>query len=187
MNKLQWKSIIGLGVMVIFLGGCASTAHIEKDPEADLTAYRNFTWINKEGRDKSNDLLDRQIKSTVNAEMEKLGFRENKNKADILLDYDILVERSARTQSESVYSQPYFRSYFNPYTRRWGTLYFPSQFMGTDSYQVPVTESTLTITMVDAKNEKTIWQGWTTDVVDSRHMTSREVKNSVKAIIKKLR
>lgn len=187
MNYLKWKIMTGVGLFVFFMWGCASTAHIEKDPSADFSHYRTFTWMNKDGRGKQNDLLDRQLKSAVTAEMEKLGFRENKNKPDILLDYDILVEKTARTQSESVYSQPYFRQYFNPYTRRWGTIYFPSQYMGTDTYQVPVNESTLTITMIDVKNDKTIWQGWTTDILDSKHLTSNEMKNSVRAIIKKLK
>jgi hypothetical protein len=143
--------------------------------------------MNKESKDKQADLMDRQLKSLVNSEMEKLGFRENKNKPDILLDYDVLFERSARTQSESVYSQPQFRQFLNPYTRRWGTIYFPSQYMGTETYQVPVNESTLTLTMVDAKNDKTIWQGWTTDIVDSRHLSSKELRSSVKALVKKIR
>jgi hypothetical protein len=187
MNKLHLKKLAGLSMIVLFAWGCAATAHIEKDPSTDITAYRTFTWMNKTAKDKQADLLDRQLKAIVTSEMEKLGFRENKNKPDMLLDYDVLVERSARTQSETLYSQPYFRQYFNPYTRRWGTLYFPSQYMGTETYQVPVNESTLTLTMVDAKNDKTIWQGWTTNIVDSRHLTSKELRNSVRAIVKKIR
>ncbi|HLO82538.1 MAG TPA: DUF4136 domain-containing protein [Chitinophagaceae bacterium] len=187
MKKLQLKMLVGLSLILLFGWGCASTAHIEKDPSTDITAYRTFTWMNKDSKDKQQDLLDRQLKAIVTDEMEKLGFRENKNKPDMLLEYDVLVERSARTQSESMYSQPAFRQFFNPYTRRWGTIYFPSQYMGTETYQVPVNESTLTLTMVDAKNDKTIWQGWTTNIVDGKHLTSKEIRSSVKAIVKKIR
>lgn len=184
---MHLKPLISLVLISLFTWGCASTAHIEKDPSTDITAYRTFTWMNKLTTDMQAELLDRQLKNIVTSEMEKLGFRESKNRPDLLLDYDILVERGARRQSETVYSQPQYRQFYNPSTRKWGTIYYPSQFMGTETYQVPVNESTLTLTMVDAKNDKTIWQGWSTDIVDSRHLTTKELKNSVKAIVKKIR
>jgi hypothetical protein len=39
--------------------------------------------------------------------------------------------------------------------------------------------------MIDAKSDKTIWQGWTTDQVSSKNLTSKEVQNSVKSIFRK--
>ena len=35
--------------------------------------------------------------------------------------------------------------------------------------QYEVREGTVTITMVDAKTNKTVWQGWTTDEVNSKN------------------
>ncbi len=187
MNYLKWKILTSLSVIVLFMWGCTSTAKIEKDPSADFTSYRSFAWINKEKKDRQSDLLERQLQSAVASEMQKLGFRENRNKPDILLDYDIQMERSSRSQSDPVYSQSQFRQVFNPSTRRWGTVYFPSQYMGTETYQVPVNERTITITMIDARNDKTIWQGWSTNSADSKNLTSKEINSSVKAIIKKLK
>ena len=57
--------------------------------------------------------------------------------------------------------------------------------MGDDNYQVPTREGTVTITMTDANTEKTVWQGWSTDEVDSRHMSSKEIQSSVRAIFRK--
>jgi hypothetical protein len=39
--------------------------------------------------------------------------------------------------------------------------------------------------MVDAKTSKTVWQGWTTDEVNSRNLTSKEIESSVKNIFRK--
>ncbi len=188
MNNLKWKMIPILSLALLFMAGCASSAHIEKDPAVNLTDYRSFSWMNKDAKaNDKNDLIERQIKNAVTNEMEKLGFRENKNKPDILIDYDVLVERSTRRESEPVYSQPYFRQFYNPYTRRVGTIYFPSQYMGSQDYQVPINEGTVTITMVDAASDKTIWQGWATNVVNSKHLTSKEVNSTVKSILRKLK
>jgi hypothetical protein len=57
--------------------------------------------------------------------------------------------------------------------------------MGYDNREIPVREGTVTVTMTDAKSEKTVWQGWSTDEVDSRHMSSKEIQSSVRAIFRK--
>jgi hypothetical protein len=57
--------------------------------------------------------------------------------------------------------------------------------MGYDNDTETVREGTLTITMVDAKTDKTIWQGWTTDDVNSRNVTQKEIQSSVNSIFRK--
>jgi hypothetical protein len=49
----------------------------------------------------------------------------------------------------------------------------------------PIKEGTVTISMIDTKTDKTVWQGWTTDEVNSKNMTTKEIQNSVKSIFKK--
>jgi hypothetical protein len=39
--------------------------------------------------------------------------------------------------------------------------------------------------MIDAKTDKTVWQGWTTDEVNSRNLTSKEIQYAVKSIFRK--
>jgi len=46
-------------------------------------------------------------------------------------------------------------------------------------------KGTVTITMTDANTEKMVWQGWSTDEVDSRHMSTKEIQSSVRAIFRK--
>jgi len=96
-----------------------------------------------------------------------------------------LVERSIKEQSNPRYSMPFTRTFYNPYSRRFFNVYYPSQFIGYENQEVNSREGTVTITMTDADTEKTVWQGWATDEVDSRHMTGKEIQNSVKAIFRK--
>jgi Domain of unknown function (DUF4136) len=187
----QWKLWSGSLAFVFLLASCASTAHIEKDDNTDFRKYKTFAWIDKDGagkddRNKSNDLTERKVREAVNKELEKsAGWRESKNRPDVLLSYDVLVEKTIDQRSDPVYSRSFTRTYYNPYSRRFINIYYPSQFMGYDSYDVPSREGTVTITMIDAKTEKTVWQGWTTDEVNSRNMSSKEIQNSVKAIFRK--
>ena len=96
-----------------------------------------------------------------------------------------MVERNVKQETEPVYTRPYTRVYYNPYTRRYGTIYYPPQFLGYDSYETPVREGTLTVTMIDAKTDKTVWQGWTTTEIQSGRMMSKEVDAGVRSIFRK--
>jgi len=187
--KLGWLGAICLGVLFL-ASGCASTAHIEKDDNADFSRYKTFAWIDKDGegkhdRNRQNDLTEQRIREAVNKELEKSGWREAKNRPDLLLSYDVLVERGTKEMNNPVYSQPYSRLVYNPYSRRYMTIFYPSQFVGYDRDQQAIREGTVTISMIDARTDKTVWQGWTTDEVRSRNMTSKEIQNSVRSIFRK--
>ena len=122
----------------------------------------------------------------MNKELEKsAGWKEVKNRPDVLLSYDVLVERSVKESNNPVYSRSYSRLFYNPYTRRYSTIYYPSEFLGYDRDQRAIKEGTVTITMIDSRTDKMVWQGWTTDEVNNRNMTTKEIQNSVKAIFRK--
>lgn len=186
MSRFKSFYVLVLAVGAMVLNSCGTSAHIEKDASADLNNYKTYSWIDKENKDKvKNEIAAQNLKSIVNEELQKNGFREVKHNPDLLLSYDLLVERSVREQTEPVYSRPYTRVYYNPYTRRYGTIYYPSQFLGYDSYSTPVKEGTVSISMVDAKTDKTIWQGWTTDHLNSNQFSTKEVQKNVRSIFKK--
>lgn len=186
MSRLKSFYVLVLAVGTMLLNSCGTTAHIEKDASADLNNYKTYTWVDKENKDQvKNEIAAQNLKAIVNDELQKNGFREVKKNPDMLLSYDLLVERSVREQSEPVYSRPYTRLYYNPYTRRYGTLYYPSQFLGYDSYATPVKEGTVSISMIDAKTDKTIWQGWTTAELNNNYFSTKEVQRNVRSIFKK--
>jgi hypothetical protein len=178
------KLWIGCLSFIFILAGCASTAHVEKDDNADFSRYQSFAWVDKDGKGK-NDLVEQKIKEAVNKELEKSGWKEVKNRPDVFLNYDVLVERSTKQSNNPVYSQPYTRTFYNPYTRRYSTIYYPSEFMGYDRDERMIREGTVTITMMDARTDKEVWQGWTTDEINSRNLSKKEIESSVKAIFKK--
>ncbi len=184
-NLKLWSGCLGI---VFLLASCASTAHIEKDDNTDFSKYKTFSWIEKESKDgsRNNDLAEQKVREAVTKELERTaGWRESKANPDILLSYDLLVERSSKQQADPVYSNPFMRTFYNPYSRRFYRVYYPSRFVGYDNYEVPTREGTVTISMIDAKTEKMVWQGWATDEVSNRNMTSKEIQNSVRAIFRK--
>ena len=187
MQKINLKTAIVAVLGIVFLAGCASSAHIEKDETVNFGKYNSFTWLHGENGKLENqsDLIESKIRRAISKEFEKIGWKESKNRPDVILDYDVLVERSSKQENEPVYSQPYRRLVYNPYTRRYATIYYPSQFLGYESYEKIIREGTVTVTMIDAKTDKTVWQGWTTAEVNNKNLTNKEIQKAVANIFKK--
>jgi hypothetical protein len=186
MKNNTLRKIIAWVMLLFAFTSCVSTAHVEKDQSVNFSGYKTYSWIGNDDRgNKRNDLLEMNVHNSVNQELQKSGWKQVNTNPDVLLSYDMLVEKGNKQQRDPVYSQPTTRPFFNPYTRRWGTIYYPSQFLGYDNRTVTVKEGTLTITMIDARTEKTIWQGWNTEEVNSRNLTRKEIQGSVKSIFRK--
>jgi hypothetical protein len=172
----------------MIFAGCATTAHVEKDDTVNFGNYKTFTWIDdagNAGQAKTKDLQNTNVEKAVSAELAKANWREDQKNPDVILKHDILVEKTVKENANPVYSRGFTRRYFNPYTRRFNYIYYPSQFMGYTNNEYETREGTLTITMIDAKTDKVIWQGWATDEVDNKNLTSKEIQNSVKSIFRK--
>jgi hypothetical protein len=175
---------------VLLITGCAGTAHIEKDKSADFSKYKTYAWVEKPEtkeakKTRKNELTEANVRSSVNNQLQKIGWKEVKSNPDVIVNYELLVERTEKEQTNPVYTQPFTRSYFNRYTGRVNTFYYPSRFAGYDNYSTTVKEGTVTITLVDNKTDKAVWQGWATSEVDSRKMTGKEIDQSVKTIFRK--
>jgi hypothetical protein len=186
MKTLNLKWILGMAVAALMAVGCSAPVHIEKDDSVDFSQYKSYSWVSgNERSNRSNQLMEQKFKSAVSDALNKQGWRMDNRRPDVLISYDVLVERSTKQQSEPVYSRPFTRTYYNPYTRRYYSVYYPSEFMGYENYETPVREGTVTITVTDAKIDKVVWQGWTTDEVNSKNLTSKEINSAVKSIFKK--
>ena len=176
---ISFVLLIGLyGFLVLQISRASQKEPNQDDITAQSGSIKRLK-IDQGSIDKIQKLEDQ------NKELEKTGWKEVKNRPDVLLTYDVLVERGIKSSSNPVYSRSYSRLVYNPYTRRYTTIYYPSQFEGYERDERPIKEGTVTISMIDTKTDKTVWQGWTTDEVNSRNLTTKEIQNSVRSIFKK--
>jgi hypothetical protein len=174
-------------LIAIVMAGCGTVAHIEKDETVNFSSLRTYSWDSEKSiKDRnSNDLIDSKLKAAVSKELEKSGWREARSNPDVILDYNIVVENTTKEKNNPVYSRSFVRYYYNPFTRRLNSVYYPSRMLGYETQEIPVREGTITLHMIDRKTNKLIWQGWTTDEVNSRNLTSKEVSASVKSIMRR--
>ena len=174
---------------LILLGSCGPTAHIQKAKNVNLSNYRSYAWVDAKGFENGNkrvSITEQTIKDAFSNQLEsRYGLVMNNRNPDLLLSYDVLVARSSKVVSDPMYSNGFFRSFYNPYNRRFYNVYYPSTFIGYDNYRVPTREGTITISVTDARTEKTLMQGWATDEVNGRKLTAKQADKIVNAIIKK--
>ncbi|OLY93231.1 protein of unknown function [Cnuella takakiae] len=188
---MKTVKLLGLLFLAAFVvSGCAAVAHIETDETVNFSQYKTYAWTESQVQDsvqkrKVSDLTERIIKDAVQVELEKQGWVESKQKPDVLLAYDVLVEKSIRDQSNPMFSRPFTRYMFNPYSGRWFGLHYPSQFLGYNNFSQEVREGTVTISMADARTEKTVFQGWATDEMSGRNLTKKDIQSTVRSIFRK--
>jgi hypothetical protein len=188
MKRIQFAPAIIISSFLFV--GCSSPVYVQKDDSVNLSSYHTYMWVTtakseNDNSKRANEYADISIRNAVNAELNKTAWKETDTDPDVLISYDILVERTTEQRSDPVYSQSFTRTYYNPYRKRWATIYYPSQFLGYDVYNTPVKEGTVTITMMDANTDKNIWQGWTTEQLDNSRITDDEIAQSVRNIFRK--
>lgn len=185
--------LIKIGFIIfpaLLLATCHPAVYVEKDQDTSLNDYKTYMWVvtsASEGSEeaRTTQFADISVRNAVNTELRSQGWKEVNEHPDALVGYDIFVERTVTTESDAVYSRPVTRYYYNPARRRWMALYYPSQFLGYDTYQVPVKEGTITISLIDAKTDKRVWQGWTTQRMNSTRFTQDEIARSVRSIFRR--
>jgi hypothetical protein len=181
--------LVALGA-IVGSTGCGISSHIEVARGVDFNNYKTFAWNTDSGITMSsranNDIVDDNVKNDISSELEKKGWIETDHNPDVLLDYNVMVEKKLGQHTEPVYSYPYSQYYYNPWRRRGGYFYHPSFLQSYHTYNVPFNEATLTVNMIDAKTNKLIWQGSSQQEVNNKNVTSQEAQVGVKSIFKKL-
>ena len=185
-----WKYLSSAVIAAFLFTACKSPVYVQRDSTVDLKNYQTYMWVNTANGENDNSTrptsyADMSVKNAVDNELSEVGWREVSENPDVLLSYDVLVERTVDQRSNPVYSQSFSRWYFNPYTKRWNAFYYPSQFLGYQTYEVPVKEGTITVTMIDARSDKLAWQGWTTEQLNYSRLTDEEISRSVRNIFGK--
>ena len=185
----KYFSILSATVASVFIfTSCAVTTHVETAAGVDFNNYKTFGWANGNGEkkeDADNGIVDNNIKNAITTQLENQGWKETSQNPDVILDYNVMVEKKVNQVSEPIYSYPYTHYYYNGWRRRGGYMYYPNDLLGYHTYNIPFKEGILTVNMVDAKTNKLIWQGSAQGDVSNSTVTTQEMQSDVTSIFKK--
>jgi hypothetical protein len=173
-----------LAAILIFAGSCAVT---DLDRTANFNEYRTFAWGEPENKVDNpvynSELIDRNIKSTVEKEFLKRGIVENKSNPDFIVRYRTHTEEKQETYGTGYHRPVYFYSpfLFYPYAYAWGMPYMFGSVPRTYTY----TSGTLIIDIIDKQTEALVWRGSVKGNVEQVSNLERQIEKGIKAIMKK--
>ncbi|MBI3882988.1 MAG: DUF4136 domain-containing protein [Sphingobacteriales bacterium] len=169
--------------IVVLSTGCGIKSYVQKEPNNDFKKYKTFNWI--ESVKDFKNVQDNTVRQSITAQLNRKGLKEVKSNADISIDYDLMVSRETAVVSDPVYTTPYVGYRYNPLSRTVSHAWYPSQYIGENTYSVPYKIGTVSINMVDNRDNTLVWQGWAQTEVEQRKMNPNEIDEIVKAILKK--
>jgi Domain of unknown function (DUF4136) len=187
---LYMKLLSFIFYITIALSGCAPAIYSDQDSGADFSRYKTFAWYAKPTQNFKSQRFDNQIvesnvKNYASTELKARGFTVQVDTPDVLLDYEVAVERKTEQVSNPVYSHPYNYTYYNPATRSYGMATTPSYVMGYQTQNVPYEEGTLTIMVIDRRTNRLVWKGWSDGTVSDEQTYESEIVSDIHRIFKK--
>jgi hypothetical protein len=161
------------------LAGCSQyDIQHDYDMDSNFNAFKTYAWMPRTITDASgsattavqnNSLLDKRIRSAVEAQLQVEGFVPNEESPDVLVVYHTGLKDKVDVTD-------------------WGYTYAGSYWGGglgrsVDVYQY--TEGTLIVDLVNAANKQLVWRGSATGVVEPGR-TPEQVEARINDVVQKI-
>jgi Domain of unknown function (DUF4136) len=171
MNRVVFLRL-GMTLAFAFLACLLATGqdvHSNFMPGTDFAKYHTYKWVTIEGGAHPNQIMDAEIKQSVDAQMTSKGFsKTDGDKADLFVGYQIAVDQ-----------QKQWNAYGMGGGIRWGG-------MGTATSST-INVGTLVLDMYDPATKQLVWTGQATKTIDPSSNQEKNEKNLNKAMQKLLK
>lgn len=169
-NALRYRAgRLGLGFMfalLVAVGALAQDVKYNFMPGTDFTKYHSYKWVNIEGASHPNQIVDAEIKQSVDAQLASKGFtKTDSDKADFYVGYQTAVDQEKQ---------------WNAYGMGGGV-----RFGGMGSAQSStISIGTLVVDVYDPTAKQLVWTGSATKTMDPSGNQQKNEKNLNKAMAK---
>lgn len=177
------KSIL-LGVLALSalaLGSAwAQDVRYNFDKNTDFSKFKTYKWVALKDATPMNDLVDKQIKSAIEAQLATKGFTKvDSDPADVYVGYQAAVGQEKQ---------------FTSYNTSWG--YGPGWYGGgwygaggmssgtTTGQTSTIYVGQLAVDMYDPANKDLVWRGLVSKTIDQKAKPDKQEKNLNKALTK---
>ncbi|PJK03072.1 hypothetical protein CO612_09505 [Lysobacteraceae bacterium NML71-0210] len=149
------KLLVAAGLLLL-LAGCATGPHVrtDYDPGANFGQYKTWGWYSPIAMEQSgySSWISERIKTNVRREMDARGYRYVESAPDLMVNFQGAVQ-----ERRDVYTTPRMDfQYFWSYRAR-AYVAFPIWY--DEAHISRYTEGTLTVDLVDAKQNRMVWTG----------------------------
>lgn len=178
------KNLVLLPLTILFLAAStllAQDVRYNFDRNADFAKYKTYKWVPIKDATKVSDLVDKQIKSAVDAELSTKGLTKVEgDKADLYIGYQPAIGQEKQ-----------FNSYSTGwgYGPGWGGGWYGGGMGSTSTYGSTSTiySGQLDLDMYDSSGHDLVWRGVVSKTIDPKAKPEKQQKNLEKAIKKLLK
>ena len=178
------KNLVLLPLTILFLAAStllAQDVRYNFDRNADFAKYKTYKWVPIKDATKVSDLVDKQIKSAVDAELARKGLTKVEgDKADLYIGYQPAIGQEKQ-----------FNSYSTGwgYGPGWGGGWYGGGMGSTSTYGSTSTiySGQLDLDMYDSSGHDLVWRGVVSKTIDPKAKPEKQQKNLEKAIKKLLK
>ena len=169
--------------IVLFLLGASSAlgqdVRYNFDKDTDFSKFKTYKWVEIKGAQQLDALIDKQIKSALDAELAKKGLSKvETDNADLLVGYQTAVGQEKQ---------------FNSYSTDWGYgggWYRGGWYGGAGGSSMTTGQTTtiytgqLAVDMYDSAHHDLVWRGVASKTIDTKAKPEKREKNLAKAAAK---
>jgi len=178
MKKIALVSI----ALALLVAGTAVAQDVRYnfDKDTDFSKFKTYKWVPMKDAPKVDDLLDKQIKDAIDAELAKKGLtKTDADTADLYIGYQVGIGKEKQ---------------FTSYDTGWG--YGPGWYGGgwygggggmTTGQTSTIYVGQLAVDMNDSKNHDLVWRGVASKTIDPTAKPDKQQKNLAKAVAKLLK
>ena len=174
MRQKAGNNVTKLGIALAFaLAACTLTraqdVTTNSMPGTDFSKFHTYKWVAIEGATQPNQILDAQIKASIDSQLAAKGLtKTDGDKADLLVGYQTSLDQEKQ-----------WNAYGMGGGLRWGG-------MGTATSST-ISVGTLVLDMYDPSIKKLVWTGRVTKTLDPGNNQEKKQKNLDKAMQKLLK
>jgi hypothetical protein len=156
------KNLAMLSLGLILIASCGPTLKVthDFDKNANFSGYHSFNFYNLKTTGSVSQLNADRIVEAIKAEMVSKGYKENSSSPDLMINaVTILKDKQSVSATTNYYG---YGGLYRPYSYWGGGMAYGSTSVNTYNYK----DGSLIIDIVDAKNQKMVWQGTGNSEID---------------------
>ena len=157
-------------IALLLLTACTLTAQdvrYNSMPGTDFSRYHTYKWVNVKGSAQQDQIVDAEIKQSVDSQLESKGMtKTDSDKADLYIGYQTAVQQETQWDVEG--------------SRAFG--------MASGSWtSSTISVGTLVLDMYDPRRKELVWTGSATNTIDTGSDHEKHMKKLDKAMAKLLK
>ncbi|MFZ3330896.1 MAG: DUF4136 domain-containing protein [Candidatus Acidiferrales bacterium] len=173
----MWKKTervgAGIGLLLVLLacsGVLAQDVTTNAMPGVNFSNYHNYKWVRVEGASYPNQIVDTQIKNSIESQLSAKGLtKTDTDKADLYVAYQISMDQEKQ-----------WNAYGMGGGVRWGGGMATAQ-------SSTISIGTLVLDMYDPSTKQLVWTGRVTKTLNPSNSQEKKQKNLDKAMQKLLK